>query len=244
MPTVDSVFRTIASWKYIITSDLRDSFYQIPLEHSSMKWCATPTPYRGLRCYMVAAQGMPGSSETLEEVMCAVLGNLVKEGWVAKIADDLYVGGDSIDSLLDNWSQVLQALYDNGLKLKSEKTVIVPAYTQILGWDWHNGYISASKHKLSALSTCKPPKTVTSMRSFIGAYKVFNKVIRQCTNYIAELETMISGKQKQDVIMWSDHSLESFKSAQNALADTPAICLPNPNDELMLVHDGSNLGIG
>ena len=36
MPTVDDVLRTIASWKYIIKTDLRDSFYQIPLEKESM----------------------------------------------------------------------------------------------------------------------------------------------------------------------------------------------------------------
>ena len=37
MSTVDSVLRMIGSWKYVITTDLRDAFYQIPLEHSSMK---------------------------------------------------------------------------------------------------------------------------------------------------------------------------------------------------------------
>ena len=60
MPTVDDILRTIASWKYLIKTDLRDSFYQVPLDRSSMKWCGTQTPYRGLRCYAVSAQGMPG----------------------------------------------------------------------------------------------------------------------------------------------------------------------------------------
>jgi hypothetical protein len=73
MPTVETVLRTIASWKYIIISDLRDAFYQIPMDRGSMKWCATPTPYRGLRIYVVAVQGLPGSSEVLEEMLCAVL---------------------------------------------------------------------------------------------------------------------------------------------------------------------------
>ena len=43
-----------------------------------MKWCATPTPFRGLRVYTVSAQGMPGSSETLEKMMCSVLGDLIQ----------------------------------------------------------------------------------------------------------------------------------------------------------------------
>ena len=118
MSTVDSVLRMLGGWNYIITTDLRDAFYQIPLERCSMKWCGTMTPYRGLRVYLVAAQGMPGSSEALEEMLCAVLGEYVKQGFVAKIADDLSVGGSSISNLVDNWSLVMGALYRNGLKLK------------------------------------------------------------------------------------------------------------------------------
>ena len=123
-----------------------------------MKWCGTMTPYRGLRVYLVAAQGMPGSSEALEEMLCAVLGEYVKQGFVAKIADDLSVGGSSISNLVDNWSLVMGALYQNGLKLKGVKTLIAPLHTQIVGWDWHNGHIAASKHKISALSSYDPQK--------------------------------------------------------------------------------------
>ena len=102
MSTVDDVLRMMGNWRYVITTDLRDAFYQIPLEHSSMKWCGTMTPYRGLRVYQVAAQGMPGSSEALEEMLCAVLGDFVQQGFVAKIADDLTIGGSSITNLSEN----------------------------------------------------------------------------------------------------------------------------------------------
>ena len=244
MSTVDSVLRMLGTWRYVITTDLRDAFYQIPLEHSSMKWCGTVTPYRGLRVYLVAAQGMPGSSESLEEMLCTVLGEYVRQGFVAKIADDLNVGGTSIENLCENWTTVMHALYSNGLKLKAPKTLIAPQRAQMLGWDWHAGRISASKHKISALVACDPPKTVTAMRSFIGAFKTFNRVVKQCTGYLSALEELIAGKQKKDGIIWSETALLAFKSAQQALVDTPAIYLPRPSDELVIVHDGCNEGIG
>ena len=95
MPSVDDTLRTIANWKYVITTDLKDSFYQIPLDKNSMKWCATPTPFRGLRCYLVASQGMPGSSEVLEVLLCTIFGDMIQKGLVAKIADDIYVGSNT-----------------------------------------------------------------------------------------------------------------------------------------------------
>ena len=244
MSTVDSVLRMLGKWKYIISTDLRDAFYQIPLEHSSMKWCGTMTPYRGLRVYQVAAQGMPGSSEALEEMLCTVLGDFVQQGFVAKIADDLNVGGYSMSNLSHNWSLVMGALYNNGLKLKGPKTIIAPLRAQILGWDWCEGRIAASKHKISALVACEPPKTVTAMRSFIGAFKTFNRVVKQCTTYLNALEELIAGKQKREGITWTEVASQAFKSAQKALEKTPSICLPRPSDELMIVHDGCNNGIG
>ena len=39
--------------------------------------------------------------------MSRVLGDLIQEGCVAKLADDLYVGGKSPIEVLDNWRRVL-----------------------------------------------------------------------------------------------------------------------------------------
>ena len=187
---------------------------------------------------------MPGSSETLEEMMCTVLGTLIQEGVVAKIADDLYVGGEDFPSLLNNWKRTLERLRSSGLTLKASKTVIAPTHLQLLGWDWHNGSISACQHKISPLVTCTPPQTVTSLRSFIGSYKVFNRLIRGCSTFLEELEAAIAGKAKSDKIIWTEQLLASFKRAQQSLSLAENVTLPRPTDQLIIVHDGSKVGIG
>ena len=244
MPTVENTLRTVAEWKCIITTDLRDAFYQIPLDKQSMQWCATQTPYRGLRVYLVACQGLPGSSEWLEELLSLLFGQLVQEGRVAKVADDMYVGGNTVDELYNNWALVLNILFQNGLKLKGIKTLIYPTHAQILGWDWNNGSISACSHKLLPLTKCDPPGTVTQLRSYIGAYKVFNRVVRGCASHLNDLEKLIAGKAKSDKLNWTDSVLQSFRASQTALASASTVTLPQRNDQLVLVHDGSQQGIG
>ena len=51
MSGVGSVLRDIACWKYIIITDMHQSFYQIPLSHQSMKFCGVVTPFKGIRVY-------------------------------------------------------------------------------------------------------------------------------------------------------------------------------------------------
>ena len=152
MPDVDSTLRSIARWKYLITSDLTSTFYQIPLSKSSMKYCRVATPYRGVKVYTRCAMGMPGSETALEELMFRVLGNCIQDGIVAKLADDLYCGGNTLDELLSNWKRVLDALQKSNLKLSPSKTVIWPRSTTILGWIWTQGVLSASPHRVAVLA--------------------------------------------------------------------------------------------
>ena len=51
--------------------------------------------------------GMPGSETALEESLCRVLGDHIQAGFMSKLADDLYCGGNFPDELLENWTKVL-----------------------------------------------------------------------------------------------------------------------------------------
>ncbi|KAH3874557.1 hypothetical protein DPMN_037803 [Dreissena polymorpha] len=246
MPDVDTILRTIAPWKYLIVTDLTSAFYQIPLSKDSMKYCGVVTPFKGVRVYTRTAMGMPGSETALEEVMCRVLGECLEDGIVAKLADDLYCGADTLSALFENWKRVLTALDKANLKLSPTKTIICPTTTTILGWTWSNGTLSASKHKLSALCTCTTPETVKGLRSFIGAYKILGRVIPNTSRYLSQLEDAIAGRPGQDKISWSDELHNQFTAAQKALLNHKSIVLPRPDDQIWIVTDGSVVqrGIG
>ena len=171
--------------------------------------------------------------------MCRVLGDLLEKGVVAKLADDLYCGGNTIDEILCNWRQVLQALSHAGLRLSATKTVICPQQSVILGWIWSNGTLHASPHRIATLSSCAPPKKVGGMRSFLGAYKVLARVIRHCSGFLGPLDDAIGGRPSSEELVWSDSLLSAFHTAQKALSSASVITLPRPDDQLWIVTDGS-----
>ena len=239
LPDVDSIIRTIAQWKYIIVSDLTSAFYQIPLAKESMKYCGVATPFRGIRVYTRSAMGMPGSETALEELMCRVLGGLVQEGIVTKIADDLYCGGNTPQELHQNWRRVLLALHKCKLCLSASKTVVAPKSTTILGWIWSEGSIQANPHRVSALASCTLPDTVKGLRSFIGAFKVLSRVLPDCARLVSPLDSVVAGKESSTKISWSDDERSAFQTCQSALANTKSIVIPTPSDQLWIVTDGA-----
>ena len=62
MPNVDGVLRDMGKWQFVVITDLLKSFYQIPLSHSSTKYCGVATPFKGIRVYAnVSYPGRPHS---------------------------------------------------------------------------------------------------------------------------------------------------------------------------------------
>ena len=110
---------------------------------------------------------------------------------------------------------------------------------------WSNGTLKASPHKLAALSSVAPPSTVQGLRSFVGAYKVLSRVLPRFAELLDRLDQATAGKESRDKFVWCDELLLAFKTAQRALVDNRTITIPQPQDALWIVTDGSvkNRGI-
>ena len=125
MPDVDSTLRSIAWWKYLITSDLINAFYQTPLSKSSMKYCRVATSYHGVRVY--TRWECLDLKQPLRNL--CFMSSVIVFKTEYKLGDDLYCGGNTLDELLSNWKRVLDALQKSNLKLSPSKTVICHRYT-------------------------------------------------------------------------------------------------------------------
>ena len=239
LPDVESTIRRLASFKYLIKADMSESYYQLEMHKNSKKYCGVHTPYKGVLVYNVGSMGLPGVEVALEELTCLIFGEMVKEGKVCKLADDLFIGGDSPESLLENFHMVLHKLHENNIKLKPSKTFIAPKTVNILGWVWSEGKLKASPHKISALASCQPPSTVAALRSYLGSYRFISRTIKGHANILAPLEDAVKGKDSKESINWTETLRDQFRKAKSALNDSKAITIPKKSDTLSIVTDAS-----
>jgi hypothetical protein len=79
--------------------------------------------------------GMPGSETPLEEIICSLFGHFVLEGFLAKLADDLYCGANTIDDLLTKFKRVFEDLQKCGLRLSPAKNTYMPKVNNHSGMD-------------------------------------------------------------------------------------------------------------
>ena len=236
---VEHVLQQIGQYKYIIKSDLCSAYYQIPLNPESSKFLGVLTPFKGTLVYQRSVMGLPGSEAALEELLSRIFGDIIKDGKMIKMCDDLYIGSNDIDTLADTWEEVLDRLQKNGLKLGTDKTVICPTSTVILGWQWNNGTISPTSHKMNALAACNLPNTVKDLRSFIGCYKFISRVLPCYAVILQPLEELASNKPSNEKIQWSDDLIAAFNKAKAHLRNAKPVILPRREDQLHIVTDAS-----
>ena len=139
------------------------AFYQILLSRITMKYCGVATLFCSIRLYTRSAMGMPGS-ETTVEILFLRPGQLHPEGMCSKVC----------------WSPVLskRLLWRACLHLVPHTVGPLPQINNYRGWDFFSqSVLSASPHRIAALTSCLPAESVKGLPFFIGIYKVFSRVL-------------------------------------------------------------------
>ena len=139
---------------------------------------------------------------------------------MGKIADDLLIGGDTIDDTLHNWRYTLSVLAECDLHLSAKKTIIAPVSATMLGWLWQAGTLRALLQRLAILSTCVIPQSVCALRVYLGVYQILAHVIPNCASFLSPLDHMAAGGDSKSSVAWTDPSSAAFRASHEHLHST------------------------
>ena len=240
----------IGQWNYLIGADVRDAYYHVPLSPESSKYVGVVTPYSGTLVYRRSVMGLPGSESALEELLSRIFKDMLKEGKMVKVADDMFFGASTVEELAEIWKEALRRLQLNGLRLNPTKTRICPVSATILGWVWTHGnnksgsHIQSGSHRLNALYHCDQPSTVKGLRSYIGAYKYLSRVLPCYAEVLKPLEDICAGRESAEKIVWSDDMVEAFNLSKEHLKKAKPVALPLRSEQMHIVTDAAITPVG
>ena len=180
-----------------------------------------------------SSQGFLNQSEELNEMLTVLLSKFVAQGWCVVFHDNLYVIGDDIDTTVERWRQVLETLNENNLKISADKTFCFPDELELLGWIKHGRSLLPDPHRHNALKTTPRPETTKQLRSYLGAYRTFQKCKPKIHEILGDLQQIVSNKKSSEKIEWTEDLDNCFKRSLKELDNLENLYLPSPDDHLL-----------
>ena len=243
MHRIDDTINLVGQHKYVITSDLQDSFNQRKITADKLPYMAFHSPFGDDYIFLRSPQGMLNQSEELERMMITILTEEIAAGWVAILADNLYILGDTEEEAIVRWDIVLRKLDENNIKLTGKKTYCFPNKLDILGWIKEGDYLSPCPHRQNTLLSASLPTTYGELRSYLGTWHTLYKCKKDQYILLSPLTKLLSTCPKSStVIPWTTDTIRAFEISKEEAKHLDKLYIPKITDQLVLTADYAERG--
>ena len=242
VPTVEQLRHDLNGAKLFSQIDLRDAFYQLPLDEESKRLTTFSTPWGLKRSTRLVQGAVPSSSichETLRRDLQGISGAL-------NIADNILVWGcgDSEEDIRSSHDrallEVLQMFRRTGLTLNKRKCIFNATSTKFFGFLFSSEGILADPDKIEALRNAERPKTKEEVRSFLGMAGFNSQFI---PGYATVSEPLRDLTKKNLRFVWGKREEQAFRVITQAISETTMLNYYDTNKQTALFTDASPVGV-
>lgn len=239
IPNIDGILSRLSNTRYISAIDLKDAFWQIPLDKESRERTAFVVPGRPLYQFTVMPFGLCNAPQRLMMLMDKVIPYELKES-IFVYLDDLLVVSTDFTSHIAQLKLVAQRLKDAGLTINVTKSNFCFRQVNYLGYIVGNGCLKTDPNKTSAIEHFPIPKTKRQVRGFLGLAGWYRRFIEDFATLAAPISDCLKGEK----FKFSEEATISFEKLKTALISAPVLTQPDFTKKFYLQCDASNLGIG
>ena len=239
MPLITDILTKLNKKTVFSKIDLAKAFHQIPVNPDDICKTAVITPF-GLFEYLKMPFGLRNAAQSFQRHIDYVLRDL---DFVRAYMDDILVFSQDVRSHADHLHAVFQRLNDNNLLINEKKCEYFSSEVKFLGHSISLDGIRTIPEKLDVIKSLPLPRTVTNLRSFLGAVNFYHKFIPMASSLLSPLSMLAVGP-KLSIVPWTDISKTAFTNVKEALTNLITLKFYDPTLALQLTTDASDYAIG
>ena len=250
LPLNDTLITHIARFPYYIQLDLGEGYYNLLCDDPmTQRLLAFKTGDGALYWWNVCPQGSKNAPSVFQHAMEHLLQQQIDAGHARVYLDDLILGHDSIDALLDIFEEVLKIFGTRRMRFKFSKSAILVTTVTLLGRVISHNKIQVDQDKLIGIKDFGIPNNTKDVRSFCGILNWIKPHIPNISTILAPIYNLLQGKHtprrpKTKPITWTPEAQAAFEAAKAAALSSHTLHLFTPQWETVSLHDASNLGAG
>ncbi len=239
MPLVEDVIDHLGNSSWFIALDLQSGFWQIQMAPEDIKKTALITK-TGLYDWRVMPFGLKNATSTFTRTMLEVFKDLGSK-FLKVFVDDLNVHNKSWGEHLQHLNAVFCKLREVNLKLNPNKCYFAAKSITFLGHVVSKEGTKPDLGKIEAVLHFPTPKTVTSVKSFLGLTGYYRKYIRGYSRMAGPLFELT---RKDVAFVWDVGCQQAYQALKAALVDAPVLTRPDFRRTFWLDVDWSPKGVG
>lgn len=241
MPHMNRILGSIRATKFLSKIDLRDAYWQVPLEKSSKEKTAFTIPNRGLFQFRVMPFGLHNSGQTQCRLMDTVLG-FDLEPYVFAYMDDIIVATSCFEDHIYHLKEVCSRLKKAGLKVNLDKSEFCTPSIKYLGYVLNEKGLNPDTSKVDCVLEFPTPKSTKETKRLLGMANWYRRFIGDFSTMVAPITDLT--KKGVGKFKWTDDARIALEQLKIALTTTPVLSMPDFNKPFSIHCDASNVGVG
>lgn len=244
LPAIDHILPELVGCKCFATLDLQKGFFQLPLDKDSQTHTAFYGPRNEVYYFTRVPFGLKTAPCLFQSSMQHILRDLHGKTCIVYI-DDIIVFAKDDRELAGRLYDVFTCLNESKVALNQLKCKIGFRSVTYLGYEVNGSAYTLKKERLEIQGEPSRPKTVSKLRSFLGAYSAFRNFIpnfaQRETIFAKMASTNLAGNAK---LVWNDEANEAFDEFIKMLKNPKILQISDPTKRFFLFTDASIRGIG
>ena len=232
LPAMETIFAGLCGATDFARLDLKDAYWQIPLDKQSRELCTINT-LKGLYHMTRLPKGLKNSSAIFQRVMETILKDLPG---VIIYQDDILIHAPSSDLLAKRLSSVISQLQQKNVTVNQVKSVMLAKEVKFLGHLVSANGIKPDPAIATKILSCKPPRDRAELESFLGLVNFFGRMIPNFEKMVAPLHQL---RRSGTPFVWTSAHQKAFDCTLSQLAKPPLLQAYSLTEEATVTTDAS-----
>ncbi len=240
LPRIDDLFDRLSGAKVFSRIDLHSGYYQIRIAEGDEEKTACHTRY-GSYEFMVMPFGLTNAPATF----CTLMNDIFREwldDFVVVYIDNILIYNGSLEEHAEHLRNVFQILRENKLYAKLEKCEFGVMEVDFFGHRITQESLKMDDHKVKAIVDWEPPRSVPTLRSFLGLASYCRKFIKNFAKVVAPLTNLL--KKSVVTYKWERTCDEAFETLKGILVKASVLKLRDFDKDFEIHSDASDFAIG
>ena len=237
IPAMETIFAGLSHAKFFAKIDLKEAYWQIPLDANSRELCTINTS-KGLFQMTRLPKGMKNSSAIFQRVMEQILKGI--QGLII-YQDDILLHAPSSDALAKRLSALFRRLQEKGITVNHDKSVLNTTEVKFLGHVLSSEGIRPDPDIANKIQSFQPPSSRSELESFLGLVNFFGRMI---PNFASVVQPLHSLRRKDVEFKWSQEHQSAFDELLRIMSTPPLLHSYELDQPATLTTDASEKSIG